>query len=141
MPNELDRVRHANGAIMHDGGSQTGWTVLGETLQCVHCGGHWIRQPGSGRVRGFCTRCQGVVCGERNCWECVPEELMLLNMEAAGRTQLEAATDDAEEVSELLHIERAETFAGIVGHLYAARAAGIEYRARMDANIRAIRSL
>lgn len=50
------------------------------TLQCVHCGGHWWPQPGSGRIRGFCSRCAGPICGP-DCAECIPTELLLENME------------------------------------------------------------
>jgi hypothetical protein len=140
VPNELDRVGHAAGAIMHDGGSQHGWTVLGETLQCVHCGGHWIMEPGSGRERGFCARCMGPVCGMRNCWECIPEEQMLTNIETQWRARYIAATDDAEEVVELLRVDSDSIFTRLVERLYTARATGVEYRARMDANIRAIKA-
>ena len=139
MPNPLDRVRHAAGAIMHDGGSQGGWTVISESVQCVHCGAHITIVPGSGRERGFCRRCMGVVCGHKNCWACIPEEQMLLNWEATGKFRQEAATNDAEEVAELLHIEDGTTFAQLADKLYAARMRGVEYRERMDANIRAIR--
>lgn len=141
MPNPLDRVRHAAGAIMHDGGSQAGWTVISESVQCVHCGAHITIEPGSGRERGFCLNCMGVVCGHQNCWECIPEEQMLLNMEAAGRARMQAATDDAEEVTELLRVDDAATFESLVSTLHTARAKGIEYRERMDANIRAIRGI
>lgn len=51
-----------------------------KTLQCCHCGGHWAPRPGSGRVRGFCTRCMGPVCGP-GCVECVPTEVYLENLE------------------------------------------------------------
>lgn len=51
-----------------------------QTLQCVHCGGHWIPQPGSGRLRGFCMRCNGPICGP-DCQECVPVEKLLEIME------------------------------------------------------------
>lgn len=50
------------------------------TLCCVHCGGHWVPKPGSGRVRGWCTNCHGPVCGP-GCAECVPVEQMIENME------------------------------------------------------------
>ena len=56
------------------------------TLQCVHCGAHFTPQPGSGRVRGFCTRCHGPVCGP-GCAQCVPHEQQLENLEA-GRDRL-----------------------------------------------------
>lgn len=51
------------------------------TIQCVHCSRHWVSQPGSGRIRGWCTRCNGPVCGP-GCAECVPKERQLENMEA-----------------------------------------------------------
>jgi len=51
------------------------------TLQCVHCGGHWVPRPGSGITRGFCTRCRGPVCGAA-CAACVPFLQMLDNIEA-----------------------------------------------------------
>lgn len=50
------------------------------TVQCVHCGGHYIPRPGSGNVRGFCMRCNGPVCGP-GCAECVPVEVLLENYE------------------------------------------------------------
>ena len=124
---------------MHDGGSQGGWTVISESVQCVHCGAHITIEPGSGRERGFCMNCMGVVCGHQNCWECVPEELMLQRMESEGAAKWAAASADAEEASELLRLEDATAFEALVSTLYTARVKGIEYRARMDANIRAIR--
>jgi hypothetical protein len=54
--------------------------LVAATLQCVHCGGQWIPQPGSGRIRGFCTRCCGPVCGP-GCAKCVPTEQYLENIE------------------------------------------------------------
>ena len=50
------------------------------TLQCVHCGCHWVASPGSGRVRGYCMNCNGPVCGP-GCSKCVPMEQMLENIE------------------------------------------------------------
>jgi len=54
-----------DGAIIIDG------IQTASTLCCVHCGAHWVPQPGSGTVRGFCRNCMGPVCGPR-CRECVP---------------------------------------------------------------------
>lgn len=51
-----------------------------KTLQCCHCGGHWICQPGSGRIRGFCMNCNGPICGP-SCATCIPTDLLLTNME------------------------------------------------------------
>lgn len=50
------------------------------TLQCCHCGMHWVPRPGSGRVRGFCFRCNGPICGA-SCVECVPALQMIENIE------------------------------------------------------------
>ena len=60
--------------------------VTAATVQCVHCGQHWRPMPGSGRVRGFCARCNGPVCGP-SCAECIPAEQQLENIEA-GRPVL-----------------------------------------------------
>jgi hypothetical protein len=50
------------------------------TLCCCHCGKHWVPQPGSGRIRGFCQNCCGPVCGP-GCADCVPVEQYLENIE------------------------------------------------------------
>ena len=53
-----------------------------DTLQCVHCRYTWEVVAGSGRLRGFCTRCMGYVCGRPDCMSaCVPFELRLENRE------------------------------------------------------------
>jgi hypothetical protein len=53
-------------------------TIEADTLQCVHCGGHWVVRPGSGRRRGYCMRCSGVTCGAEPCeTKCVPEEVKI----------------------------------------------------------------
>lgn len=62
-----------------------------DTLQCVHCGMHWMVVKGSGRRRGFCTRCAGPTCGQHACDECVPMEQQLENIEA-GRDQFHRPT-------------------------------------------------
>lgn len=54
--------------IPHDGGP----TVTTDLVCCKHCGYMWQYAPGSGRVRGFCTKCNGFVCGRRFCRENVP---------------------------------------------------------------------
>lgn len=53
-------------------------------LQCCHCGGHFKSEPGSGKIRGYCTNCNGFVCGPK-CAECVPMEKMLEIMEGTKR--------------------------------------------------------
>lgn len=54
-----------------------------DTLQCGHCGGHWVVSPGSGRLRGVCRICHKVTCGP-NCiagTACIPQELLCENIE------------------------------------------------------------
>lgn len=48
-----------------------------DTLQCVHCGMHWIVEPGSGIQRGWCMNCNGPHCGSQECCNCVPLEKMM----------------------------------------------------------------
>ena len=55
-----------------------------QTLRCVHCGCHWIYQPGSGRKRGWCMRCDGTTCGARKCLACVPYEAQIEILEGAS---------------------------------------------------------
>ena len=59
----------------------------GDTLSCCHCRRHWEVVAGSGRTRGFCTRCMGYTCGAPGCDECVPFEQRQENAEA-GRSLL-----------------------------------------------------
>lgn len=61
-----------------------GGDVHSDTLQCVHCGGHWKVEPGSGKLRGYCYNCSGPICGPK-CIECVPQEVMLEAMEKGVR--------------------------------------------------------
>lgn len=65
--------------IISDPGSDKPILEIG-TLQCCHCGCHWFPQPGSGRVRGWCMRCNGPICGP-NCARCVPLAQYLDNIE------------------------------------------------------------
>lgn len=60
----------------------------GETLSCEHCQRTWVVRKGSGKVRGFCTRCMGYTCGNPACEACVPAERRAENVEA-GRPPLE----------------------------------------------------
>lgn len=54
----------------------------GETLQCCHCGKHWLVVRGSGKRRGFCLKCCGPTCGKPGCDRCVPLESRLEFCEA-----------------------------------------------------------
>lgn len=42
------------------------------TLQCPHCGGHFMSLKGSGHRRTFCMRCMAVTCGNFVCDPCKP---------------------------------------------------------------------
>lgn len=63
-----------NGLIIIQG--VDGSTFEGETRQCCHCGMHWVVQPGSGKVRGWCGKCSAWFCSPE-CMECVPVEKQL----------------------------------------------------------------
>ncbi len=56
--------RHAHGIVISNG------KEVATTLQCPHCGGHFISKKGSGHRRTFCTYHMGVTCGERDCDPC-----------------------------------------------------------------------
>jgi hypothetical protein len=55
--------------------------VCTDTIMCCHCGRHWLYQPGCGKKRGRCLRCNGFTCGSRKCDTCVPLEQRLENWE------------------------------------------------------------
>lgn len=69
LPGAPEYVRAARAA----GTCLMGGTEVAVTLQCVHCGKHWVPVQGSGRKRGFCTMCNGPLCGKKECIEtCLP---------------------------------------------------------------------
>ena len=56
---------------------------VGQALQCPHCQMIWQLQPGSGKVRGFCFRCNAATCGKQGCdARCEPWEAQLERMES-----------------------------------------------------------
>ncbi len=65
LPGAPEYVRYAKagGTCMIDG------SEVACTIQCVHCGKHWVPVKGSGRRRGFCMMCNGPVCGDKACIE------------------------------------------------------------------------
>lgn len=68
----IQQNRIPGGFVVIDG------QVKADGMQCGHCGGHWIVQPGSGIQRGFCLKCARVTCGGAECErECVPYEKRL----------------------------------------------------------------
>ena len=85
MDGQPEFVQKPSGYIVVDG------QEVAHTLQCRHCGTHWIPMKGSGRVRGFCTKCNGVLCGADHCMRYhVPQEAML-DFQDGGGTDNKAA--------------------------------------------------
>ncbi len=76
---ELLRTDRKAGHILIDG------IEVAMTLQCCHCGSHWvhyrshlvINSNGPKRTRGFCTKCMQVTCGRKECDPCIPFEQKL----------------------------------------------------------------
>ncbi|MBA2706338.1 MAG: hypothetical protein H0U59_00855 [Gemmatimonadaceae bacterium] len=67
-----------------------GSTSEADTLQCAHCGMHWMVDPGSGKERGWCGRCSAALCGKKRCFaRCIPMEMELEMLES--RLSLAAA--------------------------------------------------
>ena len=62
-----------------------------DTLQCCHCAAHFEVIVGSGRLRGFCSRCMAYTCGQAACMICHTWEQKLENLEN-GRPRLELPT-------------------------------------------------
>lgn len=56
--------RHAHGIVFSNG------REVATTLQCPHCGGHFVSRKGSGARRTFCTYHMAVCCGEPKCDTC-----------------------------------------------------------------------
>lgn len=75
----MQKLRQDAGLIVVSG-PQSDALARSATRMCVHCGGHWVVEPGSGALRGFCQNCNGYICGP-GCMECVPVEKMLDIME------------------------------------------------------------
>src|SRR5688572_20876079 len=71
-------VRRPSGHILLDG------HVVEDTVQCVHCNGHYTPMKGSGIIRGFCRNCMGPVCSPK-CAACVPFERWLDQIERGPR--------------------------------------------------------
>lgn len=90
MPGRIEGVPSFNQLVSrraHGASIETGPDINGEinqdTLQCPHCGMHWVPQPGSGRRRGYCFKCSGVLCGRGKCAaECIPQEAQVELIEA-----------------------------------------------------------
>lgn len=61
--NDAKWERHPHGIVIVNG------REVATTLQCCHCGLHFVSRKGSGITRGFCMRCEAVTCGKKECVE------------------------------------------------------------------------
>lgn len=75
---DAQAVRRPSGQIL------IGTDVVADTVQCVHCNAHFVMVKGSGRIRGFCRNCMGMICGP-SCATCVPFERRLDEAERRAR--------------------------------------------------------
>lgn len=76
---EAVRKPHGNFLIVDPDAPRS---MVGDTLQCCHCGAHWIPVKGSGIERGFCRKCMQVTCGKPTCNICIPQEKQLRVIES-----------------------------------------------------------
>jgi hypothetical protein len=68
---KVQTVRKPHGALILEG------QQVADTLTCCHCGKMWIPIKGSGKLRGFCTKCGDVTCGLECQGLCIPMEKRL----------------------------------------------------------------
>ncbi len=61
---DAQHERKPHGIIFADG------KEVAVTLQCPHCGGHFMSRKGSGHRRIFCMYHMAVCCGQEGCPEC-----------------------------------------------------------------------
>ncbi len=74
--------RNPSGTIIIDGQD------VANTMQCCHCGKHFISVRGSGKIRGFCTCCMQITCGATECNPCIPFERKVDEYEKGKRLVL-----------------------------------------------------
>lgn len=77
-------ARNANGYAIWS--NPDGKVEEKDTLQCVHCGAHWMVEPGSGIKRGYCLNCNGPHCGSKQCHTCIPLEKFIDTIERKARS-------------------------------------------------------
>ena len=75
--------RKPSGHIFVDG------QEVANTMQCCHCGKHFVSVKGSGKLRGFCMRCHQITCGNPVCNVCTPFEKKMEEYEKGKRLILE----------------------------------------------------
>jgi len=56
-----------------------------KSVQCKHCMIHWQYVKNSGIQRGWCMKCNGILCGKEECMKnCIPYEARIEYTEALG---------------------------------------------------------
>ncbi len=75
MYKDAQYERKPSGTIIIDG------QEVAHTKQCPHCQAHFVSRKGSGKLRGFCTKCMAVTCGKPSCHTCIPFEKQIEAME------------------------------------------------------------
>ena len=68
--------------VEHGGIIQDGLQVA-STLQCPHCGCHFVSIKGSGKRRAYCIACKAITCGALVCDICIPLEARLEHTEGS----------------------------------------------------------
>jgi len=68
-------VRKPSGTVIFT--SPEGMISEADTVQCVHCGGHFQWVKGSGIKRSYCMACKGMTCGGASCVDHFPFEKKL----------------------------------------------------------------
>ena len=79
LPGEPEFVRNPHGAYIVDG------QEVAYTMQCPHCGKHFVSIKGSGARRTFCLKCHAITCGDFACDHCKPFEKQLEEIERATK--------------------------------------------------------
>ena len=74
--------RKPSGHIIVDG------QEVANTMQCCHCGQHFVSVKGSGKLSGFCMRCHKITCGSPKCDPCIPFEKKVEEYESGKRLVL-----------------------------------------------------
>lgn len=75
---------------------------VAHTMQCKHCGEHFISRKGSGKKRGWCFRCFGVTCGKNYCMPCIPFMVKIEWAEALDQLKKDALSiNAAKKISEI----------------------------------------
>lgn len=88
--------RAAKGFILYTDVQSGARLFEGDMRQCCHCQAIWTHKPGSGKLRGFCRRCMGHVCGKRTCMlNCYPAEQQIDDTETLAYKRNKAAIEAA----------------------------------------------